>query len=337
MEHSKSSPSEALMDLWIDLSPFPDDILLKLKKLLPDLVFVETEEVLEKFRCKTCQQIALSPKVTNCDHLLCQTCFKAFLLKNCPVVNCPNPTLNEGKHKLELQDGIRELRTCCIRKEYGCEKIVPLCNLLEHQMDCEFSERKTLPILWRPKYEFHQHYIDQLQQDLNKLRNLVLKLQDKVSDLKEQLSLRQEEIAQLQHNDIGFVSDIRILKDTTDQLTSSTAVKEQTIQKLIEDRFNEIWNTQKELMIKEMDHRLKSEVEKAKRDLLMDISGDINRKFDRDKNELKSEMFDEIAIKTNKMPDTTTKDFQKLIEVREKEMSRVIQQKCSNGQWANLK
>lgn len=201
MAHSQSSTAHEIpvfVDSTVDFS-LSVEAKDELQRLSPNLDFADDDDVLKQFKCQKCQQIVFSHCAANCKHFFCRKCFNENFQQPCPVADCPNKFIFQGEQNQQLEIGLGKLRVKCIWQKYGCQEILSLSHLLDHQEKCPVFTQMLIP----RKLKLNDKsgiYNDQQHEDVTRLKYLVERLENKIENLETRLSEKISDFEMLTKN-----------------------------------------------------------------------------------------------------------------------------------------
>lgn len=91
--------------------------------------------------CTLCDKVFRSPKKTPCGHVYCKACIERWVSEysSCPQ-SCCELVMKNLAWAGHIDTVISGLKTRCKNSDVGCEVQVPLCEKLEHESVCPFSD-----------------------------------------------------------------------------------------------------------------------------------------------------------------------------------------------------
>lgn len=99
-------------------------------------------ENIEDFQCSICYEVLQDPlQIKTCEHMFCRLCVRAWMFQNlsCPVDRMPiNPSELVATSRF-FRNQYNRLKIKCKFNENGCEVVVKIEEIMNHEIDCLFN------------------------------------------------------------------------------------------------------------------------------------------------------------------------------------------------------
>ena len=92
------------------------------------------------FLCAICQCVLWKPLMCPCQHIFCQGCIEAWLLRSPSCPTCRRTVRNQKMTNVPpmVQSMLNALTMDCEYKANGCSSLVPMENFQSHTQGCEY-------------------------------------------------------------------------------------------------------------------------------------------------------------------------------------------------------
>ena len=151
-------------------------------------------DLLEDYQCSICHGVFNIPTMmTCCKVMFCQGCITQWLETgtNCPC--CRSTFRSTTNVPLLITNKIGDLTLTCKYQDKGCDKILKICDLSEHQESCQYQYCKTCLL----EYCNGDNCIETLKLVNRLQREEIIKMKNKISSLNENVRIFKIEIDNL--------------------------------------------------------------------------------------------------------------------------------------------
>ena len=105
------------------------------------------DELDDELKCTLCLGLLKDPlQLSMCEHVFCSSCIQKWVAKDltCPIDHQSLTHDKITKAPLILQRLLDKVKLTCEFSKYGCKVVLPLSNLENHQLKCEFDPDKMI-------------------------------------------------------------------------------------------------------------------------------------------------------------------------------------------------